>query len=125
MIRKEGIDFFWTKKAQESQFGRTEASRAGWYNTTKWTKLRNYILDKEPLCRMCLKENNRITPAVMVAHIISIKGTSEEDYKLFFDAENLQPLCDSCHIKKTKRDSSKFSEANLKRGRDLMNDLES
>jgi len=124
MPRKE-VDFFWTKKAQENKFGRTEVSRAGWYNTAKWQKLRNYVIENEPLCRMCLKEHNRVTPAVMVDHIIPVKGTTDEDMELFYDINNLQPLCDNCHQIKTKRDDSKYSEENLQKGKKLMEDLES
>ena len=123
MSKKKGVDFFWTKQAHESKFGRTAASQEGWYNTTRWRKLRKAVLDEEPLCRMCLKEG-KITSATMVDHIIPVKGLSKEDEELFYDIENLQPLCDSCHIKKTKIDHSKFSEENLKKGQQLMDELE-
>ena len=124
MTRRKEVDFNWTKRGVELRLGRTETSRSGWYNLQKWVKLRNYVLANEPLCRMCLK-NDKITPAVLVDHIIAVEGTTEKDYKLFFDFNNLQPLCDRCHTIKTNRDGTKFSEANLQRGRDLMDELES
>jgi len=102
--------------------GYTHASQQGFYNTSRWKKTRKYVLDHEPLCRMCL-EKGKIRPASMVDHIIPIQDDSDEELAYGFD--NLQPLCESCHRVKTNMDQGKRSAANLAKGRDLMNDLES
>lgn len=61
------------------------------YNRT-WTKLRTMILAGEPLCRMCSR------PALDVDHIVPLSQGGGNDHG------NLQPLCHSCHSKKTVMD---------------------
>jgi 5-methylcytosine-specific restriction protein A len=62
-----------------------------------WRRLREVVLDAEPLCRECAKRG-RATPAKEVDHILPLRdgGTN--------DRENLQPLCCECHDDKTVRD---------------------
>lgn len=110
----------WERKADK---GRTKLSQDGFYNTARWRKVRDYVIINEPLCRRCLSEWGRRKPADMVDHIEPINEDSSDELK--FGLENLQPLCFTCHSVKTRIDGSKNSEANLKRGRDLMRDLES
>lgn len=62
----------------------------------QWQKARASFLDAHPFCAECLK-NGRHTPATVVDHIIPHKG----DKRLFWDRNNWQPLCASCHNKKT------------------------
>ena len=57
-----------------------------------WQRLRKMVLGAEPLCRHCKKEGV-INPAQEVDHI---DGNA---YNL--EWSNLQPLCKSCHSKKT------------------------
>ena len=46
----------------------------------------------------CLKHTNSVlTPATVVDHIVPHRG----DHALFWDEQNWQPLCKSCHDKKT------------------------
>lgn len=60
---------------------------------TGWARIRRTILREEPLCRVCGY------PADEVDHIIpKANGGSER-------RENLQPLCKSCHSKKTRREN--------------------
>ena len=60
------------------------------YNSAQWKKIRKQVLMQEPFCRICGY------PAQMVDHIVPIsQGGSKTDYS------NLQPLCQSCHNKKT------------------------
>lgn len=66
---------------------------AAFYNSRTWRTLRKYVLSGEPLCRECG------TPAKVVDHIRPI---SQGGAKL--DIENLQPLCTSCHNKKSSRE---------------------
>ena len=62
-----------------------------------WRRLREVVLQHEPLCRHCM-HRGRLTPASEVDHITPLRdgGTNERD--------NLQPLCGSCHDDKTARD---------------------
>jgi len=62
-----------------------------------WRRLREAVLDAEPLCRWC-SQRGRVTPAQEVDHILPLRdgGTNERD--------NLQPLCCACHDDKTVRD---------------------
>lgn len=60
---------------------------------TKWRRLRKYILDTEPICRVCGRK-----PATEVDHILS-KARGGAD-----DVGNLQPICQVCHSQKTNRE---------------------
>jgi len=65
------------------------------YSSRKWRNLRKQVLTEEPLCRQC-KKNGRITEATVVDHIHSVRLGGK-----FFDRNNLQPLCMSCHNSKS------------------------
>ena len=62
----------------------------------RWQKARKLYLNAHPLCVHCLKEG-RYTKATVVDHIVPHRG----DKKLFWDEDNWQALCKSCHDKKT------------------------
>ena len=66
----------------------------------KWRSIRKRYIATHPLCEKC-KEDNRLTPASEVHHIIPLSqgGTNEED--------NLMSLCKSCHSKITAKESFK------------------
>jgi 5-methylcytosine-specific restriction enzyme A len=61
---------------------------------TAWRKQRASVLATRPLCAHCHRDG-RVTAATEVDHItpLSCGGTNE--------TSNLQPLCHSCHMKKT------------------------
>lgn len=61
---------------------------------TQWQKVRRNILMTHPLCTQCGQ------PADDVDHIIAISRGGA-----VLDADNLQPLCRSCHNRKTRRES--------------------
>ena len=65
-------------------------------NNAEWRRARKAFLQMHPLCVQCLKEGF-IIPAMVVDHIIPHRG----DQKLFWDEQNWQPLCKSCHDQKT------------------------
>jgi 5-methylcytosine-specific restriction protein A len=69
------------------------------YATGWWQRTRAEVLRRQPLCAECAKIG-RVTPATEVDHIIPHRGKRE----LFFDRSNLQPLCHSCHSRKTARE---------------------
>ena len=62
------------------------------YDSARWRKIRKFVLNEEPLCAMCLKMG-RETAATTVDHIQPHKN----EYALFWDINNLQSLCYSCH----------------------------
>ena len=70
----------WEKKETNDKVkdGYTNLSRAGFYNKSKWRKLREFVFAKEPLCRECLKEN-KVKVAFAIDHIKSIDEDSPED----------------------------------------------
>ncbi|MVM40385.1 hypothetical protein GO730_26555 [Spirosoma sp. HMF3257] len=61
------------------------------YRMADWRKLRERVLEKQPLCVHC-KEKQRITLAQMVDHIKPIRSGGEP-----LDEANLMPLCHHCH----------------------------
>lgn len=58
----------------------------------QWRKARLIHLSDEPLCKFCL-ELGHIVEATVVDHITPHKG----DKDLFWDVENWQSLCKTCH----------------------------
>ena len=66
---------------------------------SRWEKRRSNFLMNNPLCVECLK-NGKYTPANVADHIVPHKG----DKRLFYDDNNLQSLCDSCHGVKSSRE---------------------
>ena len=69
------------------------------YHTRRWRRLRELVLQQEPLCREC-KKRNVITPANVVNHIIRIADGGEA-----FALDNLQPLCTKCHNSKSGKEA--------------------
>jgi len=66
-----------------------------------WKRARLMHLAREPLCRMCSKEN-RYTLANEVDHIVPLAIGGNR-----FDSANLQSLCRPCHQEKTREDRRK------------------
>lgn len=61
-----------------------------------WRKFRDRYVKEHPLCIHCLA-NGILTPTQEVDHIVPHQGDKDK----FWDADNLQALCKSCHSKKT------------------------
>lgn len=68
----------------------------------KWQQARKRFLNTHPLCVYC-KRDDRITVANVVDHIVPHRG----DMKLFWDVNNWQSLCESCHSSVKQREESK------------------
>lgn len=69
-------------------------------NTARWRRLREIILNRQPLCADPFALHaawGRFEPAVEVDHIVPLT----EDLSLAYDEANLQPLCRACHSRKT------------------------
>ena len=77
-------------KQRQLETGRTLA-----LDGAAWRRLRAAVLANEPLCRAC-QAMGRTTPATDVDHI---NNESTDNRR-----ENLQPLCASCHSRKTQAD---------------------
>jgi len=65
------------------------------YSTTRWRKLRKQILRDTPYCVKCGTTIN-----LEIHHKIPPRG----DDDLFFDADNLIPVCKRCHRLETARE---------------------
>ena len=74
---------------------RKSASKRGY--DTQWKKLRQWHIENEPLCRHC-RERGITRAAEEVDHIESVN--SRPDLRL--EPSNLQSLCRSCHVRKTR-----------------------
>lgn len=68
------------------------------YDSERWRKARAWFLAQNPLCAYCARMG-RDKGATAVDHIKPWKEgkTAAERYQLFWDSENWQPLCASCH----------------------------
>jgi len=103
-MKNKPSDFYWIdkKRKKDEKEGRTEVSKGGFYDTKSWRQLRASILDKQPFCGMCL-DKGFVVKADVVDHI---EPVSIDDMSRFLDPENCQPLCYSCHYKKTAMDKA-------------------
>ena len=72
---------------------RSAASRG---YTGRWRKASKAYLRAHPLCAECARQG-RYVKATVVDHITPHRG----DPELFWNQENWQPLCKSCHDRKT------------------------
>lgn len=82
--------------------GRPGSSSRGY--TYKWRQVRLSYLKEHPLCVHCLAVGDTM-PAQEVDHIRRHNGRGDPD---FFNHDNLQALCKSCHSSKTRRESSEY-----------------
>ena len=71
------------------------------YDKQDWHRTRKHQLTEEPLCRMC-RANGILRPATEVDHIIPVSKGGD-----WYDGNNLQSLCISCHSQKTRADEGK------------------
>ena len=76
------------------------------YNRKAWLTLRAQVLQAEPLCRECSKRG-RVETAAMVDHIEPVTAGGA-----FYDWDNLQPLCNSCHAKKSAKEGNEKRKRN-------------
>ncbi|MBS7837378.1 HNH endonuclease [Wohlfahrtiimonas chitiniclastica] len=68
----------------------------------KWQKTRELFLKENPLCVYC-ERNGIITSANVVDHIEPHRG----DQALFWDRNNWQSLCSSCHSSIKQKEENK------------------
>lgn len=79
------------KKRKQNSCKHTRYTGAVSYRTARWNRARVAYLSEHPVCIKCG------APATEVDHIIPHCG----DYNLFWDVNNWQSLCHSCHSRKT------------------------
>ena len=89
------------KREQQRQHEGTEERLADqrFYNGTRWRKLREVKLGRDPLCQEC-KRQGRTKLAQEVHHLIPRKRMPEMAYVM----SNLESLCTPCHSKETAKE---------------------
>lgn len=85
---------------------RPSAHKRGYDN--RWCRARLAFLDDNPLCVMC-QAAGLLTPATVVDHIIPHRGNQSR----FWDMNNWQALCKTCHDHKTNAIDRKLTTALL------------
>ena len=83
-------------KVREKTFNKTALQ--SFYQDRRWKRLRRLKFKNNPLCEKCLSK----TPPVVrqteeVHHIIPI-DINHPDENLIYDYDNLQSLCNWCHV---------------------------
>jgi len=71
--------------------------------SARFLKARKSFMIRNPICVQCLKVDE-VTPSTVLDHIIAHKG----DVALFWDHDNWQALCKTCHDKKTYKHDGSF-----------------
>ena len=69
------------------------------HNSPRWRKYRAWKLRQDPLCAECQRQG-RTSIAVIVDHIAPVAAGGD-----FWDPNNTQSLCDTCHRKKSARET--------------------
>lgn len=73
-------------------------------SSARWQRLRALVMSEKPLCQTC--ERAGITRAATeVDHIVpALDVIQQRGEQAFFDAFNLESICDSCHDAKSARE---------------------
>ena len=74
------------------------------YNSSKWRKFSKAYKERNPLCVKCQEKG--ITSKTEVTDHIERVNTGGDIYSL----DNLQPLCKSCHNRKSGREAHGYRE---------------
>ena len=91
------------KRERAAHYNKTvrDAEAQAFYESPAWRRLRKLKLAVMPICEICYAQG-RITPAVLVDHIVEIKDGGAP-----LDMANLQSVCQRCHNKKTAQEHAK------------------
>lgn len=90
-----------TVTKREAARKQREKPGGAWYNTARWKKLRAIVLAASPYCTRC-EADGIVTPSDTVNHRVPHKG----DFELFWDMENLEAVCKSCHSRTIQREEA-------------------
>lgn len=93
-----------TEVVRKNDFDKTRTTSTARGYGYKWQKARVKFLSENPLCLIC-QAKKIVKAATIVDHIIAHKG----DAHLFWNQDNWQPLCVSCHSRKTATEDSGFA----------------
>ena len=83
----------WPNQKKESE--RSPFNRDSRYHTAKWRRFRLRVLQKFPFCVEC-KKQGLTTASKVCDHILPVRLGGE-----FWDENNCQGLCESCHNRKS------------------------
>lgn len=72
---------------------------SNFYNSRQWRRLRQYVMQLNPLCKHC-KEKDIIKAGQCIDHIIPIRMGGDR-----LNVKNLQTLCNSCHAVKSGKEA--------------------
>ena len=97
-------------KRERTKDKRPSAHKRGY--DYRWNQARLAFLDEHPLCKHC-QDKDMIVAATVVDHIIPHRG----DQSRFWNQDNWQPLCKSCHDIKTATIDRKLTTALLPNGK--------
>jgi 5-methylcytosine-specific restriction enzyme A len=75
-------------------------NKASFYAAPAWSKVRDYVLTRDPFCKKCLL-NGIEKPSVEVHH----KKPLELFPELGLDESNLEGLCKECHSTETQKET--------------------
>lgn len=65
----------------------------------RWHLTRSRKLAQDPLCQQC-ERDGRATPATQVHHVVPVS----QDLARFFDPDNLESICETCHARANARE---------------------
>ena len=82
-----------------------DVDNSSFYNSRRWRSISKTFRKKNPLCVQCTRDGNGPVPSQCVDHI---KPISQYGMGVATDIKNLQALCNSCHAKKSGRESSEM-----------------
>ncbi len=71
------------------------------YETYRWKTFSKDFLKSHPFCYICGAKSQ------VVDHIVPHRG----DLSLFYDVNNVQTLCASCHSRKTLKENNNFHKS--------------
>ncbi len=93
-------------KSKQTPRRSAQSRNAGRLYGRRWQRARRAYLARFPLCKDCEKHGG-IVGADVVDHVEPHRG----DAGLFWDQKNWQPLCASCHSRKTAKQDGGYGNA--------------
>ena len=86
----------WIKKRKRTP---SIVDNSNFYNSRQWRRLRQYIMQMNPLCKHC-EDKGLIKAGECIDHIIPIRLGGDK-----LNTDNLQTLCNSCHAIKSGKEA--------------------